>query len=84
MTSPPGKQAMATYILLNISRSSGNQTIKSGQLMKYNMRNIFLERSNTKCGGETTPIRFSKKSNLGYLWVNNFKVNTTCIYSMTS
>ena len=52
--------------------------------MKYNMRNIFLERSNIKCGGETTPIRFSKKLNLGYLWVNNFKVNTTCINCMTS
>ena len=28
------------------------------------MRNIFLETSNTKCGGETIPRPFSKKSKL--------------------
>ena len=28
------------------------------------MRNIFLEKSYTKCGGETTPRPFSKKTKL--------------------
>ena len=28
------------------------------------MRNIFLEKSYTKCGGETSPEPFSKKSKL--------------------
>ena len=28
------------------------------------MRNIFLEKSYTKCGGETIPIPFPKKSKL--------------------
>ena len=42
MTSQPGKQTIAVYILPNISRSKGNQTVKFGQLIEYNMRNIFL------------------------------------------
>ena len=63
MTSQPGKRTIATYILPNISRSKDNQTMKFSQLMEYNMRNIFIEKSYTKCGGETIPRLFSKKSN---------------------
>ena len=48
----------------NICRSKGNQTMKFGQLIGYNLRNIFLERSYTKCGGETSPRPFSEKSKL--------------------
>ena len=33
--------------------------MKFGQLMEYNMRNIFLEKSYTECGGETSPRPFS-------------------------
>ena len=29
--------------------------MKFGQLIEHNMRNIFPEKSNTKCGGETIP-----------------------------
>ena len=39
------------HILPNISRSKDNQTIKFGQLIEYNMRNTFAEKSYTKCGG---------------------------------
>ena len=35
-----------------------------GQLIEYNMRNIFLKKSYTKCGGDTIPKPFSKKSKL--------------------
>ena len=52
------------HILLNISRSKGTQTMKFGQLIEYNMRNIFLEKSFTKCGGDTSPRPFSKKLEL--------------------
>ena len=45
MTWQPGKQTIAIHILLNISRSKGNQTMKFGQLIGYNIRNTFLERS---------------------------------------
>ena len=62
MTSQPGKQTIAIHILPNISR--GNQTIKCGQLIKYNMGNIFLEKSFTICARETIPKLFSKKSKL--------------------
>ena len=34
--------------------------MKFGQLIEYNMRNIFLEKSYTKCGGETIPRPFLK------------------------
>ena len=62
MTSQPGRQVTAIHILPNISRSKGNQTMKFGQLIKYDMRNIFLEKLYTKCGGETIPRPFSKKT----------------------
>ena len=52
MTSPPGKQIIAIHILLNILRSKGSQTMKLGQLIEYNMKNIFLEKSFTKCSRE--------------------------------
>ena len=31
------------YVLPNISRSKGNQVIKFGELIEYNMTNIFLK-----------------------------------------
>ena len=48
---------MMSYIL----RSKGNQIMKFGQLIEYYMRNLFLEKSFTKCGGETIPRPLSKK-----------------------
>ena len=38
--------------------------MKFGQLIKYNMRNIFIEKPCTKYGGETISILFSKNSKL--------------------
>ena len=60
ITSQPGKQTIEIFILPNISRSKGNQTMKFGQLIEYNMRNNFLEKSYTKCEGETNSRPFSK------------------------
>ena len=48
MTSQPGKQTIARHILPNISRSKVKQTMKFDQLVEYNMRYIFLEKSFTK------------------------------------
>ena len=64
MTSQPGWQTMAIHILPNILRDKGNQTMKFCQLIECNMRNIFLEKSYTKCGGETSPRPFSEKLKL--------------------
>ena len=38
--------------------------MRFGQLIEYNMRNNFLEKSYKKCGGEVSPRSFYKKSNL--------------------
>ena len=59
MTLQTEKQIITIHKLLNISRSTGNQTVKFGQLIEYKMRNIYLK-SNTKCGGEANP-RLSPK-----------------------
>ena len=62
MTSQLGQPTIAIDILPNISRSKGNQAMKFGQLIEHNMRNIFVEKSYTKCAGETIPRPLSKKS----------------------
>ena len=41
--------------------------MKFGQLIEYNKRNIFLEKSHTKCGRETIPMPFSKKLKVLYI-----------------
>ena len=64
MMSQPGQQAIAIHILPNISRSKGNQTMKFGHIIEYNMGNISVEKSYTKCAGETIPRPLSKKSKL--------------------
>ena len=47
-----------------MARSKGSYTLKFDQLIEYNMRNIFLEKSYPKCGGEAIPRPFSRKSNV--------------------
>ena len=39
------------HILPNILRSKDNQEMKFRQLIEYNMRNSFIEKSYTKCAG---------------------------------
>ena len=51
----------------NISRSEGNQPMKFGQLIEYNIRNIFLVKSYTRCGIETIP----RPSNYQNKTINN-------------
>ena len=48
----------------NISRRKAKQAMKFGQLIEYNMKNIFAEKSYTKCAGETILRPSSKKSKL--------------------
>ena len=59
-----GYQTVVIHILPNISRSKCNQAMQFGQLIEWNMRNIFLEKSYTKCSGETSPKPFSEKLKL--------------------
>ena len=44
-----------------ISRSKGNQTMKFGQLIEYDMNDIFPQKSYTECGRETSPRPFFEK-----------------------
>ena len=44
MMSQPGLQTIAIHILPNISQSKCNQTMKFGQLIEYNKRNVFLQK----------------------------------------
>ena len=55
MTSQPGKQIIRIHILPNISRSKSNQTMRFGQLIECNTRNVFLGKSFTKYDGEIIP-----------------------------
>ena len=48
MTSHSGQQAITVHILSNISRSKGKLTMKFGQLIEYNKRNIFLQKLHRK------------------------------------
>ena len=83
MTSQAGKQTIAIHILPNISRSKGNQTMKFGKLIENNMRNTFVEKSYTKCSGETIPRSFSKKSELMYIFGSVvLKFYAVCFYFM--
>ena len=43
MTSQNGKQITTIYMLANIPRNEGNQTMKFSQLIEFNMRNMSLE-----------------------------------------
>ena len=64
MASQRRKQINAIRVLPNISRSKDNSSMKFDQLLENNMRNIFVEKSYTKCGGETISRPFSKNLHL--------------------
>ena len=64
MTSQTGNQTIAIQILPDILRCKSNQTMELCQLIEYSMTNIFLEKSCSKCDGESTPRPFSKKPKL--------------------
>ena len=42
MTPQPGKQTVAIQLLRNLSRSKGNKTVKSGQLIEYSILTQWL------------------------------------------
>ena len=54
MTQQTGQEIITIHILPDISKSNANQNIKIGQLMEYNMRTIFFEKSFIKCDGEAS------------------------------
>ena len=81
MTSQPGKHNFNTRIAQYL-RIKGYQTRKFDQLLEYNTRHTFLEKSYTKLDEETTPKPFSKKLISQYLWINRLMFCTVCFYCM--
>ena len=75
------EQATAIHILPNISRKNGNQAMKFGQLIEYNMRSISLEKSYAKCGWETSPKFLSKKSKFSISLFQDFILYYTKVSS---
>ena len=62
MTSQTGQQRITKQILPKISRNKVNQAVKFSQLIiECNMKNIFLEKSYTKYGGEASPRDYKIK-----------------------
>ena len=49
------------------SKNKDNQKIEVGQLIEFEMRNIFLEKSCTKCGGGTILRHIFKKIKIEYI-----------------
>ena len=47
--------------------------MQPGQLVEYNLRNIFFQKPYTKCDGETIPRLFSEKSKLSISLDQYFK-----------
>ena len=82
MTLETGQQIITIHILFNISSSQCNQAMKIGQLIEYNIRNIFIEKLYTKYGGEASPRPFHKNQNWTYLWTNSLKCYKVCFYCM--
>ena len=58
MTSPTGKQIITIHILPDISRSNDNQILKFGQLIEYNVRDIFLQNHTESEAGRLVPDLF--------------------------
>ena len=84
MASQPGLQTIAIHILGNISRSKCNQAMKFGQLIEYNMRNVFLEKYTQNAVEILFPNHFLKNQNCVYLWINSLKFDAACFYFTSS
>ena len=58
--SQAGQQIITVHILPNISRSEDNHVIKFGQLIEYNMRNIFMKNHTQNMMEKLVPDTFIK------------------------
>ena len=68
------KQTTPKDILCINSRRKSNHTMKFGQLIEYNMKINFPEKSYTKYGGESILRSFCEnRQNRANLWINSLK-----------
>ena len=54
--------------------------MKFGQLIEYNLGNIFVEKSCIKCAAGTILDPYLKYQNLAYLWINSVKLVSIVCY----
>ena len=80
MTPQTGKQTIAIHTQPNISRSIGHRTMKFGQLIENNMKNIFMKNNAQNLVEKLIPGPFLKNQNSAYLWINNLKFYRVCFY----
>ena len=73
MTSQAWKQIIAIHIMPNISRSKGSQTMKYGQLIEYNKRNIFLKNHTQNVVEKLFHDPFINHQHWTDLWINTLK-----------
>ena len=66
----------------NISRSTGSQTMKFGQLIEFNMREIFLLKNHTQNVAEKLFPDPFLKIRIECLWIYHLKFSTVCFYCM--
>ena len=64
MMSQNGQQIITMHILLNISRSKDNQTMKFDRFIEYGMRIIFLEKHTQIWVEKLVPDPFIKKMSI--------------------
>ena len=69
--------------IAQILKSKGNQTMTFAQLIEYNWRTIFLEKSCTKCGRENGPRPFSGKLKLS-ISLDQWSKNLVSFYCIPS
>ena len=74
MTSKPGKQTITIHISSNISRSKLQSDNEIRSVNERHHETHFLEKSYTKCGRETIPRPFFKKSELSIFLDQQSKV----------
>ena len=67
MASQNRQEIITIHILPNISKSKGNQIMKLGQLIEYNMTSVFIEKSEKQCDGETSSRPFYKKIKIEHI-----------------
>ena len=68
------RKSTRLHIFPKFSKSKGKQAMRFGQLIEYNMRNIFFDRSYRKCARETIPRSLSKNQIQAYFWINSVKL----------
>ena len=74
MKSQTRQQMITILILPNISRCKWNQVMRFGQLIEYNIRNEFFEKSYKKPDWEASPRPFYKNSKLKISLVQQYEM----------